>query len=79
MATADRLQRQHDAASMRILLQSEQWTCFQRHLQAEIESAQARVNDVPLMDVEAARGELRGLLHAQQLPHRLIALAKEPD
>ena len=79
MPTADRLQRQHDAAQMRALLDSEPWRCFQRHLAAEIEDALSRVLDTPLPDVEAARGLYRGLRRAEQLPHRVIAQGKEPN
>lgn len=79
MTVAERLQRRHDADQMRALLDSEAWQCFQSHLQAEIESAQARVNDTPLAEVDAARGLHRGLLRAQQLPHRIIAQGQEPN
>jgi len=71
------LQRQHDAGHMRVLLDSEAFACYQRHLQAEIESALARVLDISLAEVDAARGVYRGLRLAQQLPHRVLAQAKE--
>ncbi len=77
--TADHLQRQHDAAQMRALLDSEPWACFQRHLTAEIEDALSRVLDTQLPDVEAARGLYRGLRRAEQIPHRVIAQGKEPN
>lgn len=79
MAIADRLQRQHDAAQMRALLDSEPWACFQRHLEAEMESALLRVLDMPVTDVDHLRGVYRGLQRAQQLPHRVIAQGKEPN
>ena len=79
MPVADRLQRQHDAAQMRALLDSEPWACFQRHLQAELDDALARVLDMPLDAVAAARGFYRGLQRAQQVPHRVIAQGKEPN
>ena len=79
MPAADRLQRQHDAAQMRALLDSEPWACFQRHLAAEIEDALSRVLDTALPDVEAARGFYRGLCRAGQVPYRVITQGKEPN
>ena len=79
MPAAERLQRQQDAGQMRALLEAEAFGCYQRYLHAEIENALARVLDAPLADVEAARGVYRGLRLAQQLPHRVIAHAKEPN
>ena len=79
MPVPDRLQRAHDAAQMRALLDSEPWACFQRHLQAELDDALARVLDMPLETVAAARGFYRGLQRAQQVPHRVITQGKGPD
>ena len=73
MSAGERLQRQQDAGHMRVLLDSEAFACYQRHLQAEIESALARVLDISLAEVDAARGVYRGLRLAQQIPQRVLA------
>ncbi len=79
MSVTDRMQQQRDASLMRILLDTESFACYQRHLQAEIEDALGRVLTAPLAEVEAARGLYQGLRRAQQLPHRVLAQGKEPN